>query len=105
MDDTASRAGGASASVAEQFSRGEPIAVDVGHIERALAELWKAASANGEGMVSRAALWNVVVPTRAPDLERVRKVVDELAPLMPARVLTLVEESETAAPEAEDNIR
>jgi glucose-6-phosphate dehydrogenase assembly protein OpcA len=105
MDDTVSPAGGAPASVAEQFSRGEPIAVDVGQIEHALADLWKAASAGGEGMVSRAALWNVVVPTRAPDLERARKVVDELAPLMPARVLMLVEEPETAAPEAEDNVR
>ncbi|HEY2731507.1 MAG TPA: glucose-6-phosphate dehydrogenase assembly protein OpcA [Polyangia bacterium] len=105
MDDTVERAGGAPPSVAEQFSRGEPIAVDVGQIEHALADLWKSASAGGEGMVSRAALWNVVVPTRAPDLPRARKVVDEMAPLMPARVLMLVEEPETATREAEDNVR
>jgi glucose-6-phosphate dehydrogenase assembly protein OpcA len=46
--------------------------------------------------VSRAALWNIVVPTRALGLERTRKMVDELAPLLPARVLVLVEEPETA---------
>jgi glucose-6-phosphate dehydrogenase assembly protein OpcA len=84
-------------SVAERFSRGEPIAVEVDRVERALTELWKAASAAGEGTVSRAALWNVVVPTRAADLDRTRTVVDELAPLMPARVLVLVEEPEAAA--------
>ena len=105
MTDAASGAGAAPASVAEQFSRGEPIVVEVDHIERALADLWKAASADGGGTVSRAALWNVVVPTRAPDLERARKVVDELAPLMPARVLMLVEEPEMPASEAEDNVR
>jgi glucose-6-phosphate dehydrogenase assembly protein OpcA len=92
-------------SVAEKFSRGEPIAVEIDHIDRALADLWKSASASGEGMVSRAALWNVVVPTRAQDLERTKKVVDELAPLMPARVLVLVEEPESSAPEVEDSVR
>jgi glucose-6-phosphate dehydrogenase assembly protein OpcA len=86
-------------SVAERFSRGEPVAVEIDKIERAFADLWKAASASGEGTVSRAALWNVVVPTRPQDLERTRQVVDELAPLMPARVLVLVEEPETAAPD------
>jgi glucose-6-phosphate dehydrogenase assembly protein OpcA len=79
-------------SVAERFSRGEPIAVEVERIERAFADLWKAASAGGEGTVSRAALWNIVVPTRAADLARTRQIVDELAPLMPARVIVLVEE-------------
>jgi glucose-6-phosphate dehydrogenase assembly protein OpcA len=83
-------------SVAERFSRGEPIAVEVDRIERAFADLWKAASASGEGTVSRAALWNIVVPTRAEDLARTRQIVDELAPLMPARVLVLVEEPATA---------
>jgi glucose-6-phosphate dehydrogenase assembly protein OpcA len=83
-------------SVAERFSRGEPIAVEIDHVERALADLWKTASAGGDGTVSRAALWNVVVPTRAQDLERTRELVDELAPLMPARVLVLVEEPEAA---------
>jgi glucose-6-phosphate dehydrogenase assembly protein OpcA len=91
-------------SVAERFSRGEPVDVDVDKIERAFADLWKAASASGEGTVSRAALWNIVVPTRPEDLQRTRQVVDELAPLMPARVLVLVEEPETAEP-ADDGVR
>jgi glucose-6-phosphate dehydrogenase assembly protein OpcA len=82
--------------MAERFSRGEPIAVEIDRIERAFADLWKSASAGGEGTVSRAALWNVVVPTRAEDLARTRQIVDELAPLMPARVIVLVEEPATA---------
>jgi hypothetical protein len=81
-------------SLAARFSRGEPVAVEIDRVERALADLWKEASAAGEGTVSRAALWNVVVPTRAQDLPRTRAIVDELAPLMPARVLVLVEEPE-----------
>jgi glucose-6-phosphate dehydrogenase assembly protein OpcA len=90
-------------SAAERFSRGEPVAVEIDRIERAFADLWKAAGASGEGTVSRAALWNIVVPTRAQDLERTRKIVDELAPLMPARVLVLVEEPEASA--GEDGVR
>src|SRR4051812_28954936 len=80
--------------LAEQFARGEPISVEVDHIERAPADLWKGASrAEGaEGAVSRAALWNLVVATRAPNLPRTKKMVDELAPLVPARVLVLVED-------------
>jgi hypothetical protein len=92
-------------TVAERFSRGEPVDVEVDKIERAFADLWKAASNSGEGTVSRAALWNVVMPTRPEDLERTRKVVDELAPLMPARVLVLVEEPETAEPREDDGVR
>ena len=84
--------GGPTSSAAERFSRGEPVAVEIDKIERAFADLWKAASASGEGTVSRAALWNIVVPTRPQDVQRTRQVVDELAPLMPARVLVLVEE-------------
>jgi len=87
---------GAQPTVAERFTRGEPIDVELDHIERAFADLWKAASAAGDGAVSRAALWNIVVPTRAQDHERARKMVDELAPLLPARVLVLVEEPEAA---------
>jgi glucose-6-phosphate dehydrogenase assembly protein OpcA len=80
--------------LAEQFARGEPISVEVDGIERALAELWKEASraAGTEGAVSRAALWNIVVATRAQELPRMKKTVDELAPLVPARVLVLVED-------------
>jgi glucose-6-phosphate dehydrogenase assembly protein OpcA len=90
-------------SAVEKFSRGEPIAVEIDHIERALADLWKAASRGGDSAVSRAALWNVVVPTRAQDLTRSKTLVDELAPLVPARVLVLVEEAETA--ELDDAVR
>jgi len=87
---------GAQPTVAERFTRGEPIDVEIDHIERAFADIWKAASAGGDGAVSRAALWNIIVPTRAQDHERARKMVDELAPLLPARVLVLVEEPEAA---------
>jgi glucose-6-phosphate dehydrogenase assembly protein OpcA len=90
--------GSVNGSVAERFSRGEPVAVEVDHIERAFTDLWKTASAGSEGTVSRAALWNIVVPTRAQDLARTREIVDELAPLLPARVLVLAEEPEAAAP-------
>jgi glucose-6-phosphate dehydrogenase assembly protein OpcA len=54
--------------------------------------------------VGRAALWNVVVPTRAQELPRTKTLVDELAPLVPARVLVLVEEAD-AAPDADDTVR
>ena len=94
-------------TVAERFTRGEHIDVEIDRIERAFADLWKAASAGGDGAVSRAALWNLVVPTRAQDHERARKMVDELAPLLPARVLVLVEEPETAGGDADkdDGVR
>ncbi len=91
------------AGTAEQFTRGEPISVEIDRIEGALANLWKEASraaGNDGGAVSRAALWNIVVPTRAADLSRTKQMVDELAPLVPARVLVLVEELEAAAGEA-----
>jgi glucose-6-phosphate dehydrogenase assembly protein OpcA len=87
------------ASAAEQFTRGGAVSVDIDKIERALADLWKDASSGGEGTVSRAALWNVVVPTRAEDLGRTKQLVDELAPLLPARVLVLSEEPEATDPE------
>jgi glucose-6-phosphate dehydrogenase assembly protein OpcA len=96
-------ADGAQPTVAERFTRGEAIEVEIDRIERAFADLWKAASAGGDGAVSRAALWNLVVPTRAQDHERARKMVDELAPLLPARVLVLVEEPETAGDADKDD--
>jgi glucose-6-phosphate dehydrogenase assembly protein OpcA len=85
-------------SVAEQFTRGEAISVEVDRIERALADLWKAASrdAGPDVVISRAALWNLVVATRAQELPRTKKMVDELAPLVPARVLVLVEDPAAA---------
>ncbi|MDB4980288.1 MAG: Glucose-6-P dehydrogenase subunit-like protein, partial [Myxococcales bacterium] len=80
--------------LAEQFARGEPISVEIDRIERALADLWKEASraAGADAVISRAALWNIVVATRAQDLPRMKKTVDELAPLVPARVLVIVED-------------
>jgi glucose-6-phosphate dehydrogenase assembly protein OpcA len=91
-------------SIAEQFSRGDVIAVEIDRIERALADLWKDASrAQGDGTVSRAALWNIVVPTRGADLTTTKALVDEIAPLLPARVLVLSEESEVDLPD--DGVR
>ena len=75
----------------ERFVRGEPIAVEVGEIERALGSLWQEASRAGEAAaISRAALWNVIVPTCGPAaLAASKKLVDELAPALPTRTLTL----------------
>ena len=40
--------------------------------------------------VSRAALWNVVIPTRGRDaLAATKQLVDELAPALPTRAITL----------------
>lgn len=95
-------AAGGPGSIAEKFSRGEAVHVEVDKIERALAELWMEATRSGDGTMSRAALWNVVVPTRARDLDRTKTIVDELAPLLPARVILLAEEEAPAGqpPEA-----
>ena len=64
----------------EHFARGEPIAVDVGEIERELASLWQAASHAGggqSGAVARAALWNLVIPARGREaLARTKALVD-----------------------------
>ena len=77
----------------ERFVRGEPIAVEVREIERALGELWQQASRAGESQVhavSRAALWNVVIPARGRTaLAAAKKLVDEIAPVLPTRTLTL----------------
>src|SRR4051812_6553492 len=75
----------------ERFVRGEPIAVEVGDIERALGELWQDATRPGEaGAVSRAALWNVIIPTRGRTaLAACKAFVDEMAPALPTRTLTL----------------
>jgi len=75
----------------ERFVRGEPIAVEVGEIERALGSLWQEASRAGETVaVSRAALWNVIIPARDPAaLAAAKRLVDEIAPALPTRTLTL----------------
>jgi hypothetical protein len=107
MASPASPSGSGSGSAAEKFSRGEPVAVEIDLIERKLTELWTAASrGEGEGAVSRAALWNVVAPTRLADLERTKALVDELSPLLPARVLMLAEEPEAAGqPQVDEGMR
>ena len=81
-------------STVEKFSRGEAITVEVDRIEKELAALWQAASRGEDGgetqPIARAALWNLVIPARGIDsLSRVKRLVDELAPSMPARVITL----------------
>jgi glucose-6-phosphate dehydrogenase assembly protein OpcA len=75
----------------ERFVRGEPIAVEVGEIERALASLWQEASRAGDTVaVSRAALWNVIIPARGrAALATTKQLVDEIAPALPTRALTL----------------
>jgi len=83
-----------SRSTVEKFSRGEAITVGVERIEKELAALWQAASRGEDGSesqpISRAALWNLVIPARGIDsLSRVKRLVDELAPALPARVITL----------------
>jgi len=86
----------------EKFSRGEAISVEVDRIEKELAALWQAAgrgqedgggadaAGSGPSPISRAALWNLVIPARGADsLSRVKRLADDLAPLLPARVITL----------------
>lgn len=86
----------------ERFARGEPIAVEVGEIERELAALWKQASATGpagaEGAVSRASLWNVIIPVRGrAGLAATKHFVDEIAPALPTRTITLCLDDEPPA--------
>ena len=84
-------------SVAEQFSRGEPIAVEVDHIERALRRPVEGGERRRRGRRCRARRCGTSSCRRARRiLARTREIVDELAPLLPARVLMLAEEPETA---------
>jgi glucose-6-phosphate dehydrogenase assembly protein OpcA len=83
-----------SRSNVEKFSRGEAISVEVDRIEKELASLWQAASRGDDSgdarPISRAALWNLIIPARGSDsLSRVKRLSDELAPTMPTRVITL----------------
>ncbi|HXJ23462.1 MAG TPA: glucose-6-phosphate dehydrogenase assembly protein OpcA [Polyangia bacterium] len=74
----------------ERFARGEPIAVEVGEIERELGSLWQQASQAGGSVVSRAVLWNLVVPTRGQaGLEKTKALCDALAPVVPVRAIAL----------------
>jgi len=52
----ADRARAANSERFERFARGEPIAVEVGEIERELGSLWQQASQMGASAVSRAVL-------------------------------------------------
>jgi glucose-6-phosphate dehydrogenase assembly protein OpcA len=86
----------ASASNVEKFSRGEAIVVEVDRIERELAALWQAASrgadaeTGGAAPVARAALWNLIITAHgAESLATTKRLVDDLAPSVPARVITL----------------
>ncbi|HEY6478194.1 MAG TPA: glucose-6-phosphate dehydrogenase assembly protein OpcA, partial [Polyangia bacterium] len=75
----------------ERFARGEPIAVDVGEIERELGALWQQASHDGgSGAVGRAALWNLVIPSRGhAALAKTKALVDAIAPVVPVRAIIL----------------
>ena len=78
----------------EKFSRGEAISVEVDRIEKELASLWQAASRSTDDTdphpIARAALWNLIIPARGADsLSRIKRLADDLAPSMPARVITL----------------
>ncbi|HET6280346.1 MAG TPA: glucose-6-phosphate dehydrogenase assembly protein OpcA [Polyangia bacterium] len=106
------------ASNVERFSRGEAISVEVDRIERELAALWQAAgraevapatSADGDAtpvrpstVLSRASLWNIVVPAHGSEsLGRTKKLVDDLTPSIPARVIVLNQ----AAGDGEQSLR
>jgi hypothetical protein len=88
----------------ERFVRGEPIAVEVGEIERALGALWQNASAGDprpDAAVSRAALWNVIIPTRGrAALATAKRMVDEIAPALPARTITICLDDQRGARDA-----
>ncbi len=74
----------------ERFARGEPIPVEVGEIERELSSLWQQASQTGGAAVSRAMLWNLVVPTRGrTGLEKTKALCDAIAPAVPVRAIAL----------------
>ncbi len=75
----------------ERFARGEPIAVDVGEIERELGALWQQASHDGgSAAVGRAALWNLVIPSHGNEaLAKTKALVDAIAPVVPVRAIIL----------------
>ena len=73
-----------------RFARGEPIPVEVGAIERELSVLWQQAGQAAPSVVSRTALWNVVMPVRGrAALAATKQLVDEMAGGLPTRAITL----------------
>jgi hypothetical protein len=73
-----------------RFARGEPIRVEVGAIERELGLLWQQAGQTENCVVSRTALWNVVMPVRGrAALAATKQLVDEMAGGLPTRAITL----------------
>src|SRR6185312_14940759 len=61
-----------------------------GEAERELSSLWQQASQTAGAAVSRAVLWNLVVPTRgAKGLEKTKALCDAIAPAVPVRAIAL----------------
>ena len=103
----------------ERFSRGESINVEVGRIERELAALWQDASRaeapssdleahapREQTALSRAALWNIVVPAHGSEsLRWTRELVDEMAPSVPARVIVLCRDADDEGGGESDTLR
>jgi glucose-6-phosphate dehydrogenase assembly protein OpcA len=94
MSDQTQNLGDVARANFERFARGEPIAVDVGEIERELGSLWQQASSAGGSQtgaaLARAALWNLVLPTRGrEELAKTKALVDAIAPAVPVRAITL----------------
>jgi glucose-6-phosphate dehydrogenase assembly protein OpcA len=89
----------------EQLAGSQAIPVRIEVVERALAELWRAAGDPGTGdesppAVTRAAAWNLLVPCEPATEAEVRKAVLEVVGAHPARVLLLVAEPDGPVPEA-----
>ena len=78
----------------EAFSAGLAIPVPLASIERELASLWRLASRNGDdaggSAVTRACLWNLIVYIADESgFHGAKRLVDEISPRLPARVLVL----------------
>ena len=78
---------------------GSGVAVDVRAIERELGSLWRHASAQGQS-VARACLWNLVARSESDaDHDRVKRLLDEIVAVCPARSLLLRAEPAGKGPE------
>jgi glucose-6-phosphate dehydrogenase assembly protein OpcA len=74
----------------DQFSKGEMIAVALPQVERELAKLWRKVAEERKQAVTRACLWNLIVHTATDEgYQRSKKIIDEISPSVPARVLVL----------------